>query len=126
MGPGGKAFVYVVHGYPLFNITTERRGKPGAVLVRALEPIEGLELMRRRRRVLDERELTSGPGKLTRAMGITRGHHGLDLTDPASGLRVVEGTLERFEIGSSHRIGVARDLERELRFFIRGNRFVSK
>jgi len=125
-GRGGLAFVYMVHAQWLFNITAEREGVPGAVLVRALEPLEGIELMRRRRRVSRPEELTSGPGKLTRAMGITRRHHGLDLTDPSSELVIAEGEPERFEIASSHRIGVSKDLDRELRFFVRGNRFVSR
>ncbi|MCD6247884.1 MAG: DNA-3-methyladenine glycosylase [Hadesarchaea archaeon] len=122
---GGLAFVYVVHAQNLFNVTTEEEGTPGAVLVRAVEPLGGLELMRERRGV-SGRELTSGPGRLTQAMGITRAQHGLDLTDPRSELKIVEGGSEEFEIGKSHRIGVSRDLERELRFFIRKNPFVSR
>ncbi len=125
-GRGGLAFVYMVHAVWLFNVTTEREEVPGAVLIRALEPVAGVGLMHRRRRVSNERELTSGPGKLTRAMGITREHHGLDLTDARSELIIVEGKAERFEIASSHRIGVSKDLERELRFCIRGNPFVSR
>ena len=123
---GGLAFVYMVHTHWLFNITTEREGVPGAVLIRALEPLEGVELMKRRRGIIDERGLTSGPGKLTRAMGITYDHHGLDLTNPKSELVVVDGGQENFEIVSSHRIGVTRDLKRKLRFYVWGNLFVSK
>lgn len=125
-GRGGMAFVYMVHANWLFNVVTEREGVPGAVLVRALEPLEGIDLMRRRRRISNELELTSGPGKLTRAMGITRKHHGLDLTDAKSELAIVEGEPRRFSIASSHRVGVSADLKRELRFYIEGNPFVSK
>jgi DNA-3-methyladenine glycosylase len=125
-GPAGRAFVYMVHARDLFNVTTEREGVPGAVLIRALEPFEGIELMRRRRRVLDEFELTSGPGKMTQAMGITRAHHGLDLTNKNSELIIVEGEPNDFTVGSSHRIGVSADLERKLRFYIEGNPFVSR
>lgn len=123
---GGLAFVYMVHGRWLFNVTTEREGVPGAVLIRGLEPITGVELMHRRRRVSVERELTSGPGRLTQAMGITREHHGLDLTHTRSELVIVDDKMERFEVESSHRIGVSKDLKRELRFYIRGNPFVSR
>lgn len=123
---GGLAFVYMVHARWLFNVTTEREGVPGAVLIRGLEPVTGVNLMQRRRPVSNERELTSGPGRLTQAMGITRAHHGLDLTDPRSELAIVEGEVERFEVTSSHRIGVSRDIERELRFYVRGNPFVSR
>lgn len=125
-GRGSLAFVYVVHAHELFNVTTEREGVPGAVLIRALEPHEGIEIMRWRRRVSDELELMSGPGKLTHAMGITRKHHGLDLTNPRSELTIIEDRFEQFEIGKSHRIGVGTDLKRELRFYIRGNPFVSR
>ena len=122
---GGLAFVYMVHANLLFNVTTEREGIPGAVLIRALEPLEGVELMKRRRGTADERNLTSGPGKLTKAMGITYEHHGLDLTKPNE-LVIVEGEAGPVEIASSHRIGVSADLKRKLRFFVRGNPNVSK
>jgi len=125
-GPGGRAFVYVVHGNCLFNVTAEREGVPGAVLVRALEPLEGIELMQKRRGTKLEKELTSGPGKLTKAMAITRAHHGLDLTNSHSELVIVEGEPQDFVIGSSHRIGVSADLERKLRFYMDGNPFVSR
>jgi DNA-3-methyladenine glycosylase len=125
-GPGGRSFVYVVHGQCLFNVTTEREGVPGAVLIRALEPLEGIELMKKRRGTELEEGLTSGPGKLTKAMGITRAHHGLDLTDPRGELVIVEGGPKDFTIGSSHRIGVSADLKRDLRFYIQGNPFVSR
>ncbi len=123
---GGLAFVYMVHANWLFNVTTEREGVPGAVLIRALEPVTGVKLMHGRRRVSSERGLTSGPGRLTQAMGITHEHHGLDLADVRSELVIVEGKVECFEVASSHRIGVSSDLERELRFYIRGNPFVSR
>ena len=125
-GRGGLAFVYMVHAQHLFNVTAEREGLPGAVLARALEPLEGIELMRKRRRVSGELELTSGPGKLTQAMGINREHHGLDLTNRGSELTIIEGEPERFEVGRSHRIGVSADLKRKLRFFVVGNPFVSR
>lgn len=122
---GGLAFVYMVHANWMFNVTTERKGTPGAVLIRAIEPLEGLELMRQRRGVKRERELTSGPGKLTRALGITKEHHGLDLTS-SRGLTILKGESRDFEVVTSHRIGVTADLERELRFYIRDNPFVSR
>ncbi len=122
---GGLAFVYMVHANWMFNVTTELEGTPGAVLIRALEPLEGLELMRRRRGVERDREFTSGPGKLTRALGITKEHHGLDLTSP-KGLVILKGEPRGFEVATSHRIGVTADLERELRFYISDNSFVSR
>jgi len=125
-GPAGKAFIYMVHAQWLFNVTAKREGVPGAVLIRALEPLEGIELMKKRRGADFGRKLTSGPGRLTRAMAITRAHHGLDLTDPKGELIIVEGEPQNFSIGSSHRIGVSSDLGRRLRFYIEGNPFVSR
>lgn len=122
---GGLSFIYMVHANWMFNVTAEREGTPGAALVRALEPLEGIELMKRRRGVDNERSLTSGPGRLTKAMGITYEHHKLDLTSSRP-LTIVESPPAKFEIARSHRIGVSADLKRKLRFFIKGNPFVSK
>ena len=123
---GGLAFVYVVHAQWLFNVTTEQERVPGAVLIRALEPLDGIELMKQRRGTTNERNLSSGPGRLTQAMGITHAHHGLDLTRPESKLVITYGGVEPIEIASSHRIGVSADLKRKLRFYVRENPYVSK
>src|ERR1700690_1868305 len=79
-GPGGHAYVYLSYGmHDCMNIVAERAGTPGCVLIRALEPIEGLDAMRvRRPSARTDRDLASGPGKLTRALGITRKHTGVD------------------------------------------------
>ena len=123
---GGTVFVYVVHGNLLFNVITGARGDPQGVLVRAVEPLYGINHMLRRRPVRKLTNLTSGPGKLTQALGIRREHTGLNVTDPSSpirihrGRRAPDGTVAR-----SHRIGVRQDLPQLLRFFIRKNPFVS-
>jgi DNA-3-methyladenine glycosylase len=123
----GKTFIYMVHGNWLLNIVAHPKGGVGAVLIRAIEPIQGIELMRKNRGVDDVYALTSGPGKLTKALGITKGQNGLDVTKAENEIAIFEAAaLEDFEICSSHRIGVKRDLPRELRFYIKGNRFVSK
>jgi DNA-3-methyladenine glycosylase len=124
-GPPGRSFIYMVHANWLLNVVTEPEGKAGAVLLRALEPLNGIELMRKRRGVESLEALTSGPGRLTQALGITKRDHGIDLTDPRSHLRIEDWGKQAFRVGKSHRIGVARDLEQELRFYIEGNRFVS-
>ena len=121
----GRAFVYNVHRYWMFNIVAHEPGEVGAVLIRALEPAKGVEIMLRNRPVEDLRELTSGPGKLTTALDIDKGLHGADVTTDRSEIFVVADDLD-FEVGTSHRIGVRRDLEEELRFFVKGNRFVSR
>lgn len=122
---GGYSFVYMVHNNWMFNVTANREGIPGAALVRAIEPLKGIELMKRRRGFDDVRILASGPGRLTKAMGITYGHHKIDLTT-SKHLTVVNARLENFKISRSNRIGVSKDLKRKLRFFIEGNRFVSR
>lgn len=122
---GGLSFIYMIHANWMFNVTTEGEGTPGAVLIRALEPLVGIKLMKKRRGFDDVRTLASGPGKLTQALGITKNQHGLDLTKPNK-LSILEGNSEDFEVATSHRIGVTADLERELRFYISGNEFVSR
>jgi DNA-3-methyladenine glycosylase len=87
-GPPGHAYVYFTYGnHWMLNVVTEREGFPAAVLIRAIQPIEGVEVMSRRREGRD----TFGPGKLTQAMGITKRENGLDLTDAASSLRIEAG-----------------------------------
>jgi DNA-3-methyladenine glycosylase len=122
----GKTFIYMVHANWLLNIVAHLKGGVGAVLIRAVEPLQGIETMRNNRNVKNIRDLTSGPGKLTKALCITKELNGIDVTKRNSQLVVVEGEKESFEICSSHRIGVKVDLPQELRFFVKGNRFVSR
>ena len=122
----GRLFIYMVHAHWLLNVVAHPEGEVGAVLIRALEPLEGVETMIRNRGMNDLRNLTDGPGKLTRALEVTKELHGLDITSPGSELTVIQGEDEDYEIGTSHRIGVTEDLPQELRFFIEGNRFVSR
>lgn len=122
---GGFAFVYMVHNNWMFNVTAEREGIPGAVLIRAIEPLEGRKLMKLRRGLEDERLLTSGPGRMTEAMGITYAHHKIDLTN-SSVLTIADARTADVKIKRSHRIGVSADLKRKLRFFVEDNRFVSR
>ena len=125
-GPPGHAYVYMVYGmYECLNLVVEADGKPGCVLIRALEPVAGVDLMRRRRPAARRLEdLASGPGKLTLAMGITRTLNGADVT--RGGLVVRRPAVERaFETDVTPRIGVRQCADWPLRFIIRGNRFVS-
>ncbi|MEM3085513.1 MAG: DNA-3-methyladenine glycosylase [Halobacteria archaeon] len=123
-GPPGRAFVYMVHNQWLFNVVTGWPRGPSAVLIRAVEPRVGVDLMVKRRGV-DGRDLARGPGRMTRALGITRAHSGLDVTNPRSPVQVVRGT-PLGPVVKSHRIGVSRDLKRKLRFCVGGSRFVSR
>lgn len=123
-GPPGRAFIYMVHNQWLFNVVTGWPRGPSAVLIRAVEPRIGVELMVKRRGV-DGRDLARGPGRMTRALAITRAHSGLDVTDPESAVVVARGAPAG-PVATSHRIGVSRDLRRKLRFYVEGSRFVSR
>lgn len=124
-GPPGHAYVYLIYGmYECLNIVAEPEGTPGCVLIRALEPVGGLEAMRvLRPKVKKVEDLANGPGKLTLAMGINREHYGADLT--AGALTVHQGE-QKFMVGVSPRIGITHCADWPLRFYIEGNRCVSR
>lgn len=124
-GPPGHAYVYLIYGmYECLNIVADREGVPGCVLIRAVEPVEGIEEMRLRRLAArKDRDLASGPGKLTVALGITRAHNGCDVT--RGPITVHEGQGE-FEIVTTARIGITKCADWPLRFVIAGNGFVSR
>ena len=123
----GIAFIYNVHKYWMFNIVAHEPGEVGAVLVRAVEPLEGIDIMKKNRGIEDKRitDLTNGPGKLTVAFGINKRLNGADVTSRRSPIHVLDGHVQ-VKISSSKRIGVRADLEKNLRFYIQGNKFVSK
>jgi DNA-3-methyladenine glycosylase len=124
-GPGGHAYVYLIYGvYDCLNLVAEPAGSPGCVLVRALEPLEGIEQMRRRRHVERIEALASGPGKLTRALGITRSHNGADVTN--GDLTVCSDGTAAGKIVVGPRIGITKAAGWPLRFHIAGSRFVSR
>jgi len=126
-GPPGHAYVYFIYGmYQCLNLVCEPDGKAGCALIRALEPLAGIEVMRSRRPAARKiADLASGPGKLTLAMAITLQHNGADVT---RGSLVVREPLEkrRFEIRTTPRIGISQCVDAPLRFLIAGNPCVSK
>ena len=121
----GIAFIYNVHNNWMFNIVAHQPNQIGAVLIRAIEPRKGIEIMKRNRPVENLFDLTNGPGKLTRALKINKSLNGVTVFSWESKI-VIANNKMKFEIGSSLRIGVRKDLERNLRFFIKGNNFVSR
>jgi DNA-3-methyladenine glycosylase len=125
-GEPGHAYVYLIYGmYECLNLVTEPAGTPGCVLIRALQPVAGIELMRERRPAAGKLEdLARGPGRLTMAMGITRDLYGIDVT---RGSLVVREPAEprALEIEVTPRVGIRICAERPLRFILRDNRFVS-
>jgi DNA-3-methyladenine glycosylase len=126
-GPPGHAYVYFIYGmYECLNFVAEPEGQAGSVLIRALEPVAGIETMRRRRPAAKRLEdLASGPGKLTLAMGITRKHNGADLTGSALQVRRLRDEPP-IEVEATPRVGITHCADWPLRFLIAGNRFVSR
>jgi DNA-3-methyladenine glycosylase len=125
-GRRGHAYVYFIYGnHYCFNVSAERVGVGAGVLVRAAEPLAGIELMRERRgRMIDDRDLLRGPGRLAKGLAIDRSLDGLDLCaagplwlgSPLGPVRAIE---------TSRRIGLTKEADRVLRFFESGSRFVS-
>jgi DNA-3-methyladenine glycosylase len=116
-GRPGVAYVYLNYGiHYLVNAVTERHGRPAAVLIRALAPIDGLDLMRRRRGDVADVELCRGPGNLTRALGITLEENRLDLSD--SRLTIEDRGLRRGRVSWGPRIGIRVAVDRPWRCWI--------
>lgn len=127
-GAAGFAYVYLIYGmYHCLNMVTERAGFPAAVLIRAVEPVDGIRIMRKRRKIEPDTSLTNGPGKLCDAFGIDRGLNGTDLCGNL--LFVEDGGNEPVEITVSKRVGVDYAgiwKDRLWRFFVKDNAYVSK
>jgi DNA-3-methyladenine glycosylase len=127
-GPAGHAYIYLIYGlYHLFNIVVGEPGDPQAVLIRALEPLAGFEIMAKRRKTEQKKLLTSGPGRLSEAMGITRQLNGENLLGEP--LFIAKGTDEPREIIAKPRIGIdyAQEwVDKPLRFYLANNSFISK
>jgi DNA-3-methyladenine glycosylase len=127
-GPPGYAYVFRLYGISwAMNLVTTAQGEPHAVLIRALEPVRGFELMAERRgKPPHSRELTNGPGKLTQALAISGADYGRDLC--GDDLYLEDTAIARGRIGRSQRINVeyaGRWAEKRWRFYERGNRYVS-
>lgn len=125
-GPPGQAYVYFIYGmYWCFNAVTRERGHGAAVLVRAVHPIDGFDLMRRRRpRARRDRDLTNGPGKLCLAMGITGAMNGTSLRSGPIVIRAGEPVPDD-QVVITPRIGITRAADWPMRFFVRDDPFVS-
>jgi DNA-3-methyladenine glycosylase len=137
-GPPGHAYVYFIYGmYFCLNISCLPDGEPGCVLIRALEPVSGIEQMAKARGLEDDgldfsrqsnlRRLTSGPGKLCDALGITRERdNGKDLLAARSDLLVLDDGYPPKKVMATQRIGISKSTEMPLRYVIAGNAFASK
>jgi len=133
-GPPGRAYIYFIYGtHHCFNIVTAPEGKGEAVLIRALEPVTGIELMEERRsgksgKTIPLKELCNGPAKLVVALGIHPGQSHCDLLEGELRLlpRNYFGARGKISIVEAKRIGIQKAAELPYRFYIRGNPFVSK
>jgi DNA-3-methyladenine glycosylase len=123
-GPAGYIYVYRSYGiHWCVNFVCEEDGSASAVLIRAIEPTEGLAAMRRRRGLKDERALCSGPGKLCEALAVTHKHNGLALDRPPFELRARSETPE---IVTGPRIGITKAVAKPWRYGLKGSQFLSK
>lgn len=121
----GHVYVFFNYGaHFMLNVVSERPETAAAILIRALEPLEGIEIMQRHRKTTELRDLTRGPGRLAQALGIDRRHDGVDL---CANEKLWLGAIDYpvAGIGKSVRIGITRAADKLLRFFERGNLFVS-
>jgi len=127
-GKPGITYVYFTYGnHHCLNIVTEKPEIPAAVLIRAIEPTKGIETMKRNRDVEKNIDISSGPGKLTKALQITRNDNNLDVTDPSSKINIFEpDEEEKFQIVQTTRVGIRLAQEFPWRFYIKGNPHVSK
>ncbi len=129
-GPAGHAYVYAIYGrYYCMNVSCEAPGRAGGVLIRALEPVTGVDQMALNRGLAPgapASQLTAGPGRLCQALAITRPlHNGLDLIDPASSLQIRDANTPASEILITPRIGINVAVNWPLRFVLRGHPCVS-
>jgi DNA-3-methyladenine glycosylase len=123
-GPPGYVYVYRSYGiHWCVNFVCEPEGSASAVLIRALEPLEGLDEMRRRRGLHEARLLCAGPGRVCQALGITRAHNGLPLDAAPFVLRRRSRTVE---IAVGPRIGITKAVDHPWRYGVAGSRFLSK
>ncbi len=119
----GHVYVYLVYGmYYCLNFTTEKN-QPGAVLIRAVEPLSGIKNMKKRRQTENITNLCSGPGKLCQALGIDKKHNGVKL---GTVIKVFDDGYRIEKIETSSRIGIKDALDLPWRFFVEGNEFVSQ
>jgi DNA-3-methyladenine glycosylase len=129
-GEAGHVYVFFNYGvHFLFNIVTRPAGIGEAVLIRAVEPLSGIDVMRERRGpTVKDVHLTSGPGRLAQALGIVRdGFNGLDVTDPESVVRVLDAPrIEASNVAQTRRIGINVAAEKPWRFLVSDSSYVSK
>lgn len=129
-GKGGHLYVYFTYGmHYCCNVVTEEAGTPGAVLLRAVEPVGGIDVMRKKRKctmeTIADRKLTNGPAKICKAFGIARKENGTDLLGDEIFIAEGESTAKSAIVAAT-RIGIRQAMEKEWRFYVKGSEFVSR
>lgn len=125
-GEAGFSYVYSIHRYFCLNVVCDSLNVPGCVLIRALEPKQGIDFMRQYR-LNNANDITNGPGRLCQALQINRNQNGLDLTNSSSELFIANGIeIKSEDIITTTRIGISKAKELPLRFYLKGNKHVSR
>lgn len=123
----GFAYIYFIYGnHYCLNATTEKERVPGAVLIRSVEIVDGVELALKNRKAKSLVSLSNGPGKLTQALSISKNHNGIDLTNSGELFISTSRTNDRFEMTTAKRIGIKEGVEKLWRFYISNSQFVSR
>lgn len=126
-GEGGAAYVYFTYGnHFCFNTVTCKKNTPSAVLIRGIEPLEGIETMKKNRGTDDLYNLTNGPGKLTKAFYIDKKLNGASLNGDEIFICEAVGNNKKYSIMKSKRIGITKNADKLYRFYVKDNPFVSK
>jgi len=128
-GPPGRTYVYFTYGlHMMLNLVCGPEGTAEAVLIRALEPVEGIDTMRENRGgIAETRQLTNGPGKLASALVLTRlAHNSLDVTDPVGEIRILANSYPPYEMVTTTRIGITQGADLPWRYYIAKNKYVSR
>lgn len=124
-GPAGHAYIYFIYGaHFCFNVVTAPQGLGEAVLIRAIEPFSGIEIMQKNRKTKNIKNLTNGPAKLAEAFGIDKKLNGSSLIKGP--LRIYDAKIKKLKIVQTTRIGISKAQEHLMRFYIKDNAFVSK
>ena len=126
-GKPGVAYIYLIYGmYHCLNVIAEPEGHAAGVLIRAIEPLKGVEIMKQLRGTKKTKILTNGPGKLAKALAIDKSFNGVDLTRRNALFIAHQHQKETFDIVETTRVGIKVGLDRKWRFYIKGNVFVSR
>lgn len=125
-GEAGHTYIYSIHMQNCMDIVLSEPGTPNSVLIRAIEPIEGIELMKEFRNKENLKDLTSGPGKLCQALNITKQLDGVDITKKTSPIYIIDDEFSTKEIIKTKRVGISKAKEFDYRFYLKDSPYISR